>query len=197
MPIIQTRRRFLSTLSLAGAAGLVRPPAVFAAEGRLETTSVRLAKMPDMCMAPQLVAQELLREEGFTDVQYIDTTNDQLGKAVAAHNVDLTLTYIQQALGEIDRGSPITMVAGIMVGCVEVFAQEGIRSIGDLKGKKLGVRALGSGPHRLLSAMLARAGLGPANDAEWAAGPLFVTIMLECKTDAAALVPPVATALRC
>jgi len=62
----------------------VRPPAVFAAEGRLETTSVRLAKMPDMCMAPQLVAQELLREEGFTDVQYIDTTNDQLGKAVAA-----------------------------------------------------------------------------------------------------------------
>ena len=123
MPIMQTRRRFLSTLSLAGAAGLVRPPAVFGAEGRLETTSVRLAKMPDMCMAPQLVAQELLREEGFTDVQYIDTTNDQLGKAVAAHNVDLTLTYIQQALGEIDRGSPITMVAGIMVGCVEVFAQ--------------------------------------------------------------------------
>ena len=68
MSIMQTRRRFLGTLSLAGAAGLVRPPTVFAAEGKLETTSVRLAKMPDMCMAPQLVAQELLREEGFTDV---------------------------------------------------------------------------------------------------------------------------------
>ena len=35
MSILQTRRRFLSTLSLAGAAGLVRPPAVFAAEGPL------------------------------------------------------------------------------------------------------------------------------------------------------------------
>ena len=82
MPILQTRRRFLSTLSLAGAAGLIRPPAVFAAEGRLETTSVRLAKMPDMCMAPQLVGQELLRDEGFTDIQYVDTTNDQLAKAL-------------------------------------------------------------------------------------------------------------------
>src|ERR1044071_1756403 len=108
MPIKQTRRRFLSTLSMAGAASLVRPPAVFAAEGKLETTSVRLAKMPDMCMAPQLVAQELLRDEGFTEIQYIDTTNDQLGRAVAANNVDLTLTYIQQALLELDRGSPVT-----------------------------------------------------------------------------------------
>ena len=85
MSIMQTRRRFLSSLSLAGAAGLLRPPAVFAAEERLETTTIRLAKMPDMCMAPQLVAQQLLGDEGFTDVQYIDTPNDQLGKAVAAN----------------------------------------------------------------------------------------------------------------
>src|SRR6202158_3347324 len=196
MSILQTRRRFLSTLSLAGAASLVRPPAIFAAEGRLETTSVRLAKMPDMCMAPQLVAQELLREEGFTDIQYIDTPNDQLGKALAANNVDLTLTYIQQALLEIDRGSPITMVAGIMVGCVEVFAQEGIRSVGELKGKKLGVRALGSGPHGLLSAMLAHVGLDPTKDVEWVADPLYIQMFVEGKVDAIELVPPASQELR-
>ena len=40
MPMTQTRRRFLTTLSMAGAAGLVRPAA--AAEGPLETTTVRL-----------------------------------------------------------------------------------------------------------------------------------------------------------
>src|SRR5947207_2298550 len=190
MPILQTRRRFLSTLSLAGAAGLLRPPAVFAAEGRLETTSVRLAKMPDMCMAPQLVGQELLRDEGFTDIQYVDTTNDQLGRALAANNVDLTLTYIQQALSEIDRGSAITMIGGVMVGCVEVFAQEGIRSIGELKGRKLGVRALGSGPHGLLSAMLAHVGLDPAKDVEWVADPLFVKMFADGKVDAIEIVPP-------
>src|SRR5436305_11634118 len=196
MPITQTRRRFLSTLSLAGAAGLIRPPAVFGAEGRLETTSVRLAKMPDMCMAPQLVAQELLRDEGFTDIQYIDTTNDQLAKALAAGNFDLTLSYIQQFLVEIDHGAPITMVAGVMVGCVEVFAQEGIRSIGELKGKKIGVRALGSGPHGLLSAMLAHVGLDPAKDVEWVADPLFVKLFVEGKIAAVELVPPASQELR-
>ena len=34
MPIMQTRRRFLTTLSLAGAAGLVRARPALAAEGR-------------------------------------------------------------------------------------------------------------------------------------------------------------------
>ena len=196
MPILQTRRRFLSTLSLAGAAGLIRPPAVFAAEGRLETTSVRLAKMPDMCMAPQLVGQELLRDEGFTDLQYVDTTNDQLGRALAANNVDLTLTYIQQALSEIDRGSAITMIGGVMVGCVEVFAKNEIRSVGELKGKKIGVRALGSSPHGLLSAMLAHVGLDPVKDVEWVADPLFVKMFADGKVDAIEIVPPASQELR-
>jgi hypothetical protein len=43
MPMMQTRRRFLTTLSLAGAAGLTRAPRAEAAEGRPETTAVRLA----------------------------------------------------------------------------------------------------------------------------------------------------------
>ena len=53
MPTMQTRRRFLTTLSLAGAAGLVRAPGVRAAEGLLETTTVRLARDPGICLAPQ------------------------------------------------------------------------------------------------------------------------------------------------
>jgi NitT/TauT family transport system substrate-binding protein len=196
MSIMQTRRRFLSTLSLAGAAGLLHPPAVFAAEERLETTTIRLAKMPDMCMAPQLVAEELLRAEGFTDLQYIDTTNDQLAKSLAAGNIDLTLSYIQQFLVEIDQGAPITMLAGVMVGCVEVFAQEGIRSVGELKGKKIGVRRLGSSPHGLLSAMLAHVGLDPVKDVEWVADPLFVKMFAEGKIDAIEIVPPASQELR-
>jgi hypothetical protein len=42
MPIIQTRRRFISSIALAGAAGLLHDPRVAAAEGDLETTTVRL-----------------------------------------------------------------------------------------------------------------------------------------------------------
>jgi NitT/TauT family transport system substrate-binding protein len=60
MPIRQTRRRFLTTLTLAGAAGLVRAPRVRAAEGVLETTAVRLVRDPGICLAPQYAAEELL-----------------------------------------------------------------------------------------------------------------------------------------
>jgi NitT/TauT family transport system substrate-binding protein len=63
MPMMPTRRRFLATLSLAGGAGLVGPQRTFAAEGALETTTVRLSKIAGICIAPQYVAEELLRAE--------------------------------------------------------------------------------------------------------------------------------------
>ena len=48
MPMLttQTRRRFLTSLSLAGAAGLLRGPQALAAEAPPETTVVRLSKIP-------------------------------------------------------------------------------------------------------------------------------------------------------
>jgi NitT/TauT family transport system substrate-binding protein len=56
MSIIQTRRQFLTAVSLAGAAGLVRAPPALAAEGQLETTTVRLVRDPGLCLAPQYAA---------------------------------------------------------------------------------------------------------------------------------------------
>jgi NitT/TauT family transport system substrate-binding protein len=72
---MQTRRRFLTMLSLAGTAGLIRAPRVLAAEEALETTSVRLMRIPAICLAPQYVAEELLRAEGFSDVHYVDAAS--------------------------------------------------------------------------------------------------------------------------
>jgi hypothetical protein len=47
--------------------GLVRVPLAQAAEGVLETTSVRIfANRPGICVAPQYIAEPLLRAEGFT-----------------------------------------------------------------------------------------------------------------------------------
>ncbi len=73
MAIKQTRRGFLTALSGAGAAGLFRAPRVLAAEGPLETTSVRLFKSSLICSAaPQYAAEELLRAEGFKEIAYIE-----------------------------------------------------------------------------------------------------------------------------
>ena len=77
MAITQTRRRFLATLSLAGAAGLMRLPPTLATEGPLETTTVRLVNDRSICIAPEYVAEELLRAEGFTDIRYVEAPGSQ------------------------------------------------------------------------------------------------------------------------
>jgi NitT/TauT family transport system substrate-binding protein len=55
MALIQNRRRFVAGLAAAGAAGIVRAPHARAAEGPLETTAIRLSKIANICIAPQLV----------------------------------------------------------------------------------------------------------------------------------------------
>ena len=59
----------------------------------------------------------------------------------------------------IDRGLPITVVTGVHAGCYDLFARGGIRSIADLKGKRVG-----GFDTRLLWLMAAYVGLDPKND---------------------------------
>ena len=73
MQNIQSRRRFLAGAAAASAAGLIGTPVRAFAEGSLETTAIRLAKIAGICIAPQYVAEELLHLEGFTDVSYVVT----------------------------------------------------------------------------------------------------------------------------
>ena len=72
LEIVQTRRRFLTTLSLAGAASLLRLPRALAVEDALETMTVRLVNDRSICIAPEYMAEELLRAEGFTDIHYVE-----------------------------------------------------------------------------------------------------------------------------
>jgi NitT/TauT family transport system substrate-binding protein len=169
MPLMQTRRRFLATLSLAAAAGLLRPPNLLAAEEKLETTAIRLYKIANVCVAPQFVAMELLRAEGFTDIQYIDTPAGQLSQAIGQGKVDFGLDYAASLVSAMDAGEPITVLAGMMVGCVEVFANDRVRNLTDLKGRSVGVPAVGATPHKLLALMAAHVGLDPRRDIRWVA----------------------------
>ena len=69
MHIMQSRRDFLTTLSAGGVAGVVGPGAAFADEGPPETTTIRLAYWPNICLAPGDIADDLLRAEGFTEIR--------------------------------------------------------------------------------------------------------------------------------
>jgi NitT/TauT family transport system substrate-binding protein len=173
MTTLHTRRRFLATTALAGAAGLiVTPRALAAEEGPLETTTIRLGK-GSLCGAPAYLAEGLLRTEGFTDVGYPDMppSTADTARAVGRGYVDITQGYASQFIPAIEAGEPITLLAGIHVGCIELFANEGIRGVGDLKGKSVGVQALGSNPHVLLTLIAAQIGLDPVKDIRWVTDP--------------------------
>jgi NitT/TauT family transport system substrate-binding protein len=164
----QTRRRVLRTLAATGAASLIRLPRGQAGEAPLETTSVRLAKIPGICIAPQYVAEELLREEGFADVRYVAaSTGVGQSDAIANGSVDFSLNFAAPLIIPMDAGAPITVVAGVHVGCFELFTHEGIDRITDLKGRSVGVQGLGTSPHVFLAAMAAHVGLDPIKDIHW------------------------------
>jgi NitT/TauT family transport system substrate-binding protein len=152
MPMAQSRRRFLATAAMAGVANVLHPPRVLAAEGALETTTIRLGK-GSLCGAPAYLAEELLRAEGFTDVRYPDMppSTADTGQAIGRGYVDISQGYASQFIPAIEAGEPVTLLAGIHVGCIELFGNEGIRGVADLKGKSVGVQALGSNPHVLLT----------------------------------------------
>ena len=78
----QTRRDFLSALSAAGAASLLGlPRAAAAGEPPLEVTRIRTSVYPKAsdCLTPFYAAEELLRAEGFTEVEFIQPANDAEG----------------------------------------------------------------------------------------------------------------------
>ena len=132
--MIMHRRSFISGVAAAAGASLLRPVSISAAEGSPETTSVTLAKTPALCTAPQFIAEELLRAEGFTEIRYVETIAPEVPSAVGTGKVDFSMAYTSQFVAAIDGGEPVTLLGGIMVGCFELFGGDNVRSIGDLKG---------------------------------------------------------------
>jgi NitT/TauT family transport system substrate-binding protein len=199
MKSIQTRRGFMATLSSAGAASLNGAPDSDAQDGRLETTTVRVAKVAAVCIAPQYVADELLRAEGFTDIRYVATIPGvEAALSLARGEVDFTANFPPALIIPIDTGQPITIVAGEHIGCLELFAKESIRSVADLKGKSVGVPGLGSVQHVFVSSMAAHVGLDPVKDINWvtSSSPKPMELFAEGKIDAFLGLPPEPQELR-
>ncbi len=68
MRMVQNRRDFVRTVASAAAMALLGVRNSPATEAPPETTTIRLIKNAGICVAPQYIADELLRLEGFTDI---------------------------------------------------------------------------------------------------------------------------------
>jgi NitT/TauT family transport system substrate-binding protein len=195
-----SRRTFLGGLTLAGAAGLLGlRPEPAAAEPPPETTTLRLARDRSLCVAPQHVAEEFLRGEGFTDVQYV-VTGDFIGtqKGLASGELGVSMQFVGPLIIRIDAGDPIVLLAGGHVGCFELFGTDRVRAIRDLKGKTVAVPGLGSPHHVFLSSMVAHVGLDPRKDINWVTQPPQEAMLLlaEGKIDGFLGFPPQPQELR-
>jgi NitT/TauT family transport system substrate-binding protein len=200
MQIIQQNRRdFLASVSAAGVAGVLGARASLADEGPPEVATVRLSKIPGVCIAPQYAAEELLRAEGFTDVRYVETVPG-LGPSeqVARGELDFILNFAPLLVIPLAAGKSITVLAGVHPGCFELFANERIRSILDLKGKSVGVQGIGSTPHVFVAVVATHVGLDPVNDINWVTSPSVrpKELFVEGKIDAFLGFPPEPQELR-
>jgi NitT/TauT family transport system substrate-binding protein len=201
MQIIQSRRDFMASASLAAAAGVLGARKSLADEAPPEVTTIRL-RVEDapplivggiaenaLCTAPLYITEDLLRAEGFTDIRYVLVKNGPpYAQAFERGEIDFGLRFAPGAVRHLDAGVPIKVLAGVHPGCFELFAHEHIRAISDLKGKKVGFNeARGSSEELYVSIMAAYVGLDPQNDINWVttddvASP--IELFIEGKIDA-------------
>jgi NitT/TauT family transport system substrate-binding protein len=189
------RRHFVTGLAAAGAAGLIATPRRASAEPPLETTTVRLGKIPASCDAPIYAADELLRAEGFTDVRFVSTTPGRARiEALGRGEFDFTMSFAVTQISALDAGVPITIVAGLHAGCYELFARAGVRGITDLKGKRVGLL---QSPPAFLMMMAASVGLD-RKDIDWVTDPALrpLDLFVDGGLDAFLAFPPEPQELR-
>ena len=195
-----SRREFLTTAALAGTGAVLglRTDGI-AAEPPLETTRIRLVKIPSICQAPQFVAEEFFQAEGFKDIQYIPKPGAKgIETALASGEADINLHFNARLLMRIEAGDPIVTLAGGHVGCFELFANERVRTVRDLKGKTVGVLELESSQHAFIASIVAHVGLDPRKDIRWLPQPPADSIsqLLDGKIDAFLGFPPEPQRLR-
>jgi NitT/TauT family transport system substrate-binding protein len=194
-----SRRAFLGRLTLGGTMGLLglhsRP---VSAEPSLETTTIRWLRGLAICVAPYYVAEELLRGEGFTEVHQFQTDAQLWTQAVLSGDADLVLNFVGPLLVRLDAGDPLVILAGVHVGCFEVFGTERVRAVRDLKGKTVSVPALGDPQHVFLASIAAHVGLDPRKDINWVIHHRAEAMQLlaDGKIDAFLGFPPEPQALR-
>jgi len=84
-------------------------------------------------------------------------------------------------------------LSGLHLGCFEIFGKKEIRTLGDLKGRTLGVDVDKNAPNKMLLTIMTRlVGLDPTKDIRWVTDPSLqpMDLFSEGKIDAFLATPP-------
>jgi NitT/TauT family transport system substrate-binding protein len=112
---------------------------------------------------------------------------------ISRGEVDFGREFAPSLVLTMNAGAPITILAGLHLGCFEIFGKEEIRTLADLKGRTVGTDPLAfAGNRPLLMIMTGLVGLDPARDLHWVTDPKLqpMDLFIKGKIDAFLATPP-------
>ncbi len=162
-----------------------------------ETTTIRLTA--GACDSAIFGAERYLREEGFTNVSFGDGSGVSTIAGIAAGSVDLGNTFPQGFFNSVESGAKVVSLGGLHPGCVEIWAQPGIASVKDLKGRSVTVTAktLSNLQYSYIAIAMKQAGVDP-KEVNWVvqADADTLKLYLDGKSDAVFVATTGASALK-
>jgi NitT/TauT family transport system substrate-binding protein len=154
------RRTAMRAKIVAALLAVVVALPVFAADKPLK--KIVVAYNGGLCEGPVHIAKEkgFYEEEGL-DAEVVRYAPGTQLEAITAGKVDASFGLLATLIQPLSNGLPIKITTGLHYGCDKLLVKpdSGIKTLADLKGKKIGVPSLTSSPIMFTRRGLAKAGL--------------------------------------
>lgn len=165
-----------------------------------EPAKIKICYLGLTCEPAIFVAYEkgFFKEEGL-DVKLIKTDWGSMRDGLAEGRFQASYSFIMYLMKPIEMGLDLKLTGGIHTGClrIQAAAKSDIKTVQDLKGKKLGITHMGSPPFLFASRVLANQGIDPKNGVEWVTmpGAAMSKALDQGRVDAVASAEPIGTML--
>src|SRR5438094_3791669 len=139
-----------------------------------ESNKIRVGYIGLTCEAPIFSAGEkgFFKEEGL-DVSLVKCEWANYKDVLALGGFDITHHLVMYFLKPIEQGLDVKFTGGIHRGClrVQAGANTSIRTVKDLRGKRIGVPGMGTPPFIFANRVLGAQGIDPSKDVTWLVFP--------------------------
>ncbi len=152
------------------------------------------------CEPPIFVAYEngFFQEEG-VDVELVKTDWNTMRDGLADGRFHASYSFIMYLMKPTEMGLDLKLTGGIHTGCLRIQAatKTDIKTVADLKGKRVGVTHMGSPPFLFASRVLADKGIDPKKEVEWVTmpGDAMAKALDQGRIEALASAEPIGTML--
>lgn len=137
-------------------------------------SKVKVGYIGITCEAPLFSAYEngFFKDEGL-DVEFVKCEWSKYKDVLALGGFDITHHLIMMFLKPLEQGLDVKMTAGVHTGClrVQTGVNSEIKTVKDLKGKRIGVPGMGTPPFIFANRVMGDQGMDPGKDVEWRVYP--------------------------